>query len=141
MKLPYKILVGSSYFFKEIEGFKGADIDYVILEKNPTIYKYYYQRRSESEDIFKWNIDTILDYDYSRNPMAIGKFLVPEVLKELGLQFSEVEKLIEKHIYNLNQKHQYQVAIFEFYKKNKKMRLTKKQRMEVYEIYLKNKNK
>lgn len=137
LQLYKEIVVGSRAFFEGVEGFVPSDKDVVIFEKNPSLYNFYMQTKIKGIDTFKWNVDNIFNYDYSKNPMAVGKFLVPEILTELGLDFSEVVELIERHIYNLEPKHNYQVKIFEFYKLNNKPnpKLTKKQLTEVYNIY------
>lgn len=129
MILHTKILVGSSYFFS-----KGKDVDFVVFE-NSKKYIFYKQVSRNSEDVFYWNVKNVLEYDYSKNPMAVGKFLVPEILEALDLKFNDVKELIQNHIYNLNKKHQYQVYIFESYLKNNKMKLTKKQLNEAKKIY------
>ena len=49
-----KILVGSSAFFNEIEGFQPKDRDYVILEEKPVGYDFVRQTSSGKECLFEW---------------------------------------------------------------------------------------
>lgn len=130
-----KILVGSSYFFNSFEDFKSKDMDYVIIVDNPRLFEYYLQKRFCRDDLFYWNRGTIMSYNYDRNPMSVGKFLVPEILSELNLTFDDVRPLLEEYLPKGKDRHQYQIKIFEYYKLNNSTFLTEEQRVEVYEIY------
>ena len=134
-----KITVGSRAFFQGLEGFESKDLDIVVFEENPTLYNFYMERKENGEDTFRWKTSNVFNYDYSKNPMALGKFLVPEVLEELGKVFADVEILIESEINNLKKRHQYQKVIFEFYKENGSATLTEEQRLIAFESYKENK--
>lgn len=136
-----KILVGSAYFFEGMEGYKGKDKDFVIFEKNPSIYNFYFQQKRRDEDIFKWNIDNVFNYNHANNPMSVGKYLVPEVLKELGKEWDDVKSIVEAHLSNLEPRHKYLEVVYQSYEKNGKMKLLKKQREEAFEVYQLSKEK
>lgn len=139
--LYHKILVGSKYFFDTFEDYKSVDIDYVIFDKNPKYYEVYMQKSSNfNEDLFFWDIDEIMNYDYSKTPMALGKFLIPEILQQLELKFSDVVDLIDSGIDKFKVKHNYQKTIFEFYKLNGEPTLTREELELAYQVYKNSKN-
>lgn len=135
------MIVGSTYFFRDFEDFKSKDIDIVIFKKNDSIYNFYMQKKEHNKDVFIWNPDAVFSYDYKKNPMAVGKFLVTEVLTELGVSFEDVIPLLEEHLPNVTQRHNYQRLIFAFYKQNGEMTLTESQLLEVYNDYKLNKKR
>ncbi len=116
-----KILVGSNAFFKDIKGFKSKDKDYLIFIDNPEDFKirkeiclrgtdmFYYKRLSASEMI-NYTLET-------NSPLLIGKFLVPEVAEELKLSVTDILPL-ESMLSKLDERHQYQVIIFNHIKNN-----------------------
>lgn len=48
------MIIGSTYFFKDIEGFKPKDIDTLELVDNPKDFKYSYQLTGHGKCVFKW---------------------------------------------------------------------------------------
>jgi len=133
-----KILVGSSVFFNEIEGFQPKDKDYVILVEKPVGYDFVRQTTSGKECLFEWRRMTpeqFVEYSLHRGPaMEIGKFLVPEFIQEIGFtieHLKELQPLVEK----LDSKHLYEKVIYDAYIKNETFELTEEQRSNAYEQY------
>ena len=80
------MLVGSNVFFKDIEGFTSKDTDILEFVDNPTDFKNVRQFKFPDKCVFQWRkmpIDELIDVTLFRNfPMEVGKFLVPEFIKE-----------------------------------------------------------
>lgn len=132
------ILVGSTYFFKDIEGFNSKDVDYLILENRPKEYKTNYQLTGKGQCLFKWKKMSVSEYISlaleTKCPMEVGKFLVKEVAYSIGMKIEDLEKLapvFEK----LDDKHKYEKVIYDSYIENNKYYLTDEQRMRAYEVY------
>ena len=134
------MLVGSTVFFKDIEGFTSKDIDILEFVDNPTDFKNVRQFKFPNKCVFQWRkmpIDELIDITLFRNfPMEIGKFLVPEFIKEFKLSIDDLKRL-EPIIAKLDDKHKYEEVIYNSYIKNNDFYLTDKQLKNAYEIYLK----
>lgn len=133
-----KILVGSSAFFNELEGFKPKDRDYVILDEKPVGYDFVRQTSSGKECLFEWRKmlpAQFVEYSLYRGPaMQIGKFLVPEFVQEIGFTIEHLKKLkllAEK----LEGRHKYEKVIYDAYIENGAFKLTEEQRSKAYEQY------
>ena len=91
------MIIGSTYFFKDIEGFKSKDLDTLEIIENPKEFKYSYQLTGRGRCIFKWKKMTpkeFIQVSLSRNcPMELGKFLVPEFCKEIGFTINDLKQL------------------------------------------------
>ena len=91
------MLVGSNVFFKDIEGFTSKDTDILEFVDNPTDFKNVRQFKFPDKCVFQWrkmSIDKLIDITLSRNfPMEIGKFLVPEFIKEFKLSIDDLKRL------------------------------------------------
>lgn len=68
--------------------------------------------------------------------MSVGKFLVPEVCKELGIALKDL-CVLEPLFDSLDNKHKYEKVIYEFYKENNDFYLTDQQLMLAYQEYKK----
>lgn len=134
------MLVGSNVFFKDIEGFTSKDIDILEFVDNPTDFKNVRQFKFPNKCVFQWRkmpIDELIDITVSRNfPMELGKFLVPEFIKEFKLSIDDLKRL-EPIICKLDDKHKYEEVIYNSYIENNAFYLTDKQLKNAYEIYLK----
>ena len=134
------MLVGSNVFFKDIEGFTSKDTDILEFVDNPTNFKNVRQFKFPDKCVFQWrkmSIDELIDITLSRNfPMEIGKFLVPEFIKEFELSIDDLKRL-EPIISKLDDKHKYEEVIYNSYIENNAFYLTDKQLKNAYEIYLK----
>lgn len=134
------MLVGSNAFFKDIEGFTSKDTDILEFVDNPTDFKNVRQFKFPDKCVFQWrkmSINELIDITLSRNfPMEIGKFLVPEFIKEFKLSIDDLKRL-ESIIAKLDDKHKYEEVIYNSYIKNNDFTLTEDQLNEAYKIYLK----
>jgi hypothetical protein len=134
------ILIGSTYFFQEIEGFVSKDIDHIELVDNPKDFKNCWQMTGRGRCLFKWRrmppdefIAVSLEY---KLPMAIGKFLVPEFNNEIGFTINHLKKL-QPLVDNLDDRHKYEKVIYDSYIANNDFILTDDQLNEAYKEYLK----
>lgn len=133
------ILVGSSYFFKDYEGFVPKDTDYVTLVTNPTEFKYVRQT-SGKFCLFEWRKmppEAFIKYALNKGPaMQLGKFLVPEFAEKIGFTIEHLKKL-QPLVDSLDERHKYERVIYESYIKNNKFEMTKEQLDKAYEAYRK----
>lgn len=138
MKMSRKILVGSSVFFNEIEGFQPKDRDYVILVEKPVGYDFVRQTTSGKECLFEWRRmlpAQFVEYSLHRGPaMQIGKFLVPEFVQEIGFTIEHLKKL-KPLAEKLERRHKYEKVIYDAYIENGAFELTEEQRSKAYEQY------
>ena len=80
-------------------------------------------------------IDELIDITLFRNfPMEIGKFLVPEFIKEFKLSIDDLKRL-KPIIPKLDDKHKYEEVIYNAYLENNDFILTNEQREEAFRIY------
>lgn len=132
------MLVGSNAFFKDIEGFTSKDIDILEFVDNPTDFKNVRQFKFPHKCVFQWRkmpIDELIDITLFRNfPMEIGKFLVPEFIKEFKLSIDDLKRL-KPIISKLDDKHKYEEVIYNSYLENNDFVLTDEQRQEAYKVY------
>ena len=138
------MLVGSNVFFKDIEGFTSKDIDILEFVDNPTDFKNVRQFKFTDKCVFQWRkmpIDELIDITLFRNfPMEIGKFLVPEFIKESKLSIDDLKRL-KPIIAKLDDKHKYEEVIYNAYLENNDFVLTDEQRQEAYRVYNKYRTK
>ena len=132
------MLVGSNVFFKDIEGFTSKDVDILEFVDDPTDFKNVRQFKFPHKCVFQWRkmpIDELIDITLFRNfPMEIGKFLVPEFIKEFKLSIDDLKRL-EPIITKLDDKHKYEEVIYNAYLENNDFVLTDEQRQEAYKVY------
>lgn len=131
-------LVGSTYFFHDMPGFCSKDIDRLVLVDNPIGFKNVRQISGQNACLFEWRrmsadefIACALD---SRLPMTVGKFLVPEFCREIGLTIDHLKKLASV-FEQLDDKHKYEQIIYKAYIDNNNFILTSEQKQEAYEVY------
>lgn len=134
------MLVGSNVFFKDIDGFNSKDVDILELIDNPIGFKNNRWIKFPHKDVFQWRrmpIKEFIEITLSNNiPLEIGKFLVPEFIKEFNLSVNDLKKL-QPLIENLDDKHKYESVIYYSYLQNNDFYLTDEQLMEAYKIYIK----
>lgn len=136
------ITVGSNAFFKNsIPDFHSDDMDKVILIDNPLDFKISRQIRllkPVKQCIFEIKrfpkeilIENVLK---TKCPMDVGKFLVPEFIKEIDMTIEDLLKL-KPVIKNIDDRHSYEKLIFNYYIENNDFYLTDEQLKEVYNEY------
>ena len=134
------ILVGSTYFFKNIEGFKSKDTDRVVLVDNPVGFKNVRQTSGSGSCLFEWkrmSADEFVTFTLnSKLPMSVGKFLVKEFCDEIGFTISHLKKLAPQFD-KLDDKHRYEKIIFDSIIINNSWTLTDEQLNSAYEEYKK----
>lgn len=132
------ILVGSTYFFKKIEGFKSKDTDRVVLIDNPIGFNYVRQTSGVGSCFYEWkrmSADEFVSFTLSSKiPMSVGKFLVKEFCDEIGFTINHLKK-ISSQFDKLDNKHKYEKTIYEAIIKNKSWDLTDEQINSAYEVY------
>lgn len=135
-----KIKVGSCAFFCGLEGFNPGDEDWVILEspesKRP--YKYNSQLRLKNKCIFFWierpkeeMINYLLN---SKDPLQVGKFLVPEFSRRLGITIEDLHRL-NSMVDALDKNHKYYKIIYDSYLLNGEFILTEEQLAKAFKVY------
>ena len=134
------MIIGSTYFFKDIEGFIPKDIDILELVDNPIDFRYSYQLTGKGKCIFKWkrmSPSEFIDISLRRNcPMELGKFLVKEFVDDIGFTMDDLKSLKPLRD-SLDDKHKYEAIIFDAYLKNLEFKLEKEQLLNSYEEYKK----
>lgn len=137
-----KILIGSSVFFKEYSDFNPHDIDYVLFEEQPQLYKIFAHINTKTEDVFAYkqmSKDEFLEYELEhckKAKMAVGKLLVPELVKYMNITIDDLKKF-KFAIDEIPEKHSYEKIIYDAYIKNNDFILTREQRDKAYQEYKK----
>ena len=137
-----KILIGSSVFFKEYSDFNPHDIDYVLFEERPQLYKIFAHINTKTEDVFAYkqmSKDEFLQYELEhckKAKMAVGKLLVPELVKYMNITIDDLKKF-KFAIDEILEKHSYEKIIYDAYIKNNDFILTREQRDKAYQEYKK----
>lgn len=134
------MLVGSNTFFKDIKGFNSKDIDILELVGDTANFKYQRQFRFKDKCVFQWkkmSPEKFIEVTLSNNtPMEIGKFLIPDFIKEIGFTIEHLKQL-KPLVDNLDDKHKYEKVIFDSYILNNDFILNDEQLQNAYKIYLK----
>ena len=134
------IIVGSTYFFKNIEGFESKDTDRVVLVDNPQGFNYVRQTSGSGSCLFEWkrmSADEFVTFTLnSKLPMSVGKFLVKEFCDEIGFTISHLKQLAPQFD-KLDDKHRYEKIIFDSIIINNSWTLTDEQLNSAYEEYKK----
>lgn len=134
------MLVGSRVFFSTFENFNSKDIDKLEIIENPQGFSIIRQFKFPNKCVFQWkkmSVDEFIDITLQRNfPMEVGKFLVPDFIKELNVTIKDIKRL-KPLIENLDEKHLYEKVIYDSYIENNDFFLTDEQLNKAYEIYLK----
>ena len=145
MKTEY--IVGSNAFFTGIDGFSPKDNDHLILVDDAsecglpiTTHSemrlkgncYFFYKKLPKDEM----IDNCIK---SKDPIVVGKFLVPSVARDLGLTINDLRRL-EDIVTSLDEAHRYEEVIFHAYLKNKDFILTDEQKEEAFRIYNNSRN-
>lgn len=134
-----KFLMGSQYFFSCYDDFYSKDIDEIEIVETEE-FKYVRQLTGQGKCLFELKRqETLNDYiNYalqSNLGMVVGKFLIPEFCKEIGLTINDLPKL-RPLIDKLDNKHKYEEIIFNSYIENGSFSLTDEQRKRAYRAYM-----
>lgn len=134
------ILVGSTYFFKDIKGFKSKDKDRVVLIDEPQGFEYVRQTSGSGSCLYEWkrmSADDFVEFTLkSQLPMSVGKFLVKEFCDSIGFTISHLKKLAPQ-FEKLDDKHKYEKVIYNAIISNNSWTLTEEQLNNAYEEYKK----
>lgn len=134
------MIVGSTYFFKDIKGFKSKDIDYLyIIEPEKAVgFKFVKQISSHNKCEFfvvKQPKEQLITWQLKHGPaMALGKYFIPEFAKVFDITIDDL-KTLKPLKDKLDDKHKYLVAIYDAYLENKDFTLTDKQKEAAYYLY------
>ena len=131
------ILMGSRYFFQDYPDYTSHDIDKIEIVnnnefKNVRIIRgqgkdyFFFQERSKEQ----WILDTLA----AELPMAVGKFLIPEFVREIGFTIKDLPRL-KPQFDKLDEKHWYERIIYNAYLENGDFVLTQEQRDQAYAEY------
>ena len=137
-------IVGSNAFFTGMAGFSPSDNDRLILVDDTSEcgipFKTHSEMRLKGNCYFFYKRlpkDEMIDNCIaSKDPMVVGKFLVPAVARDLGLTAEDLRRL-EDVIPLLADRHKYEEVIFRAYLENNDFALTDEQRQEAFESYSK----
>jgi len=146
MKEKVKFNMGSSYFFEGLEGYKAKDHDELCIMEgfSERIKSNVLNMKLNGNDVFFFrDMDKdgfINDTISCKVPMRVGKFLIPEFCKYINFKVEDYERL--KECFDaLDEKHQYEKLIRDYYIENGDFTLTDEQRKNAYELYKKERDK
>ncbi len=133
-----KILVGSRAFFSKCPNFHSKDTDYLVLVEKGDGFQFVRQISMAKSCIFEFvrkPKQELIDYALHHGaPMQVGKFLVKEVAKELGLTVDDLKQL-KPLINKLDAKHEYERIIFDYITENGSWDISEEVRDAAYEAY------
>lgn len=135
-----KITIGSRAFFNGMPDFRPKDTDTLVLTDNPKGFTNYRQSSMSGRCVMEWVVKPKADFiAYALREKAggleFGKFIVPEVIEELGLTLDDLKTLYAHYKDRLDAQHDYQRIICKAYMDNGGFTLTDAQREEAYKSY------
>lgn len=138
-----EILVGSDVFFTGMPGFHVGHPDIkskVVIEDNPSDYLFDKDYMEGNMHVIKWrnmSKEELINFHKSRcKGRLLGKFLVPEYAEFIGLTIDDLKELSNLLDW-LDDRHQYEKLIYNFYIENNGFYLTDEQRNIAYQEYKK----
>ena len=139
MKPILTFKIGSSYFFDKFEDYKVKDCDELCIMDHFSFpgTNVLNMKKDEKDVFFYRDMDKegfIRDTIESNVPMRVGKFLNPEFSEHLGMKTEDLKRL-EPVFRRLDDKHSYEMVIFEAYVSNGNFRLTDEQLADAYAEY------
>lgn len=139
MKPIKTFIIGSRAFFEGMHGFSSKDTDELnIMDKFPFKSNSIHANKLHGKDVFFFRNMTkkefIDDLRNSKLPMCAGKFLVPEFAEYIGMTIDDL-KGIEDIIMSMDEKHSYEICIYNSYIENNSFTLTDEQREAAYKKY------
>lgn len=139
-----KYLVGSKYFFNLYDDYIPKDTDYIVLaESSDDFFKYNFQLKTlikTTDDVFYYKKQTADEFVKStleqNDPLQLGKFLSKEFVSDIGFTIEHLKQL-KPLLKKLDDKHKYQIIIYNAYIDNNDFILTDEQRLKAYTEYKK----
>lgn len=133
-------MIGSRAFFNGMPDFRPKDTDTLVLTDTPKGYTNYRQSSMSGRCVMEWAAKPKSDFiAYALREKAsgleFGKFIVPEVIEELGLTLEDLKVLYDHYEGMIDAKHEYQKIICKAYLTNGCFTLTDEQRAEAYKSY------
>ena len=131
------INIGSQIFFSSFDDYNSKDIDILHIIDYPIFGETIQVMRKDNKDEFlMYNFGKDKLIELTKDPIQVGKFLVPEFAEYIGLHIQDLQKL--KSILNkIDDKHLYQKLIYKYYLINNDFVLTEEKLNEDYKIYKK----
>lgn len=140
IKVIKEFKIGSSVFFSKYSDYVLHDEDYLALTDTffPGLNSLRLNNKGkdvifEAKDDISIMIQKTLD---TKVGLKIGKFLVLDVIKYLGITIQDLKKL-KPLIFTLDDKHKYEEIIYNSYIENNDFYLTEEQLNKAYDIYKK----
>lgn len=138
MKSIKEIVIGSYPFFNTYKDYKSKDRDVLCIMDIYTLKNIGFRFESKGNDYFLYpNLtkEEFIEHTLNSNlPMKVGKFLVKEFIDYLGLTIEDLKKFKEL-INNIDDKHKYELIIYNSYIENNSFILTEEQRNKAYQTY------
>lgn len=141
MRQKLKFRIGSQVFFDSLDGYNPKDYDYLYIMDNFDLpgtnsVRIYYDKDDKLifRDMTKQGfIDDTLN---SGLPMKAGKFLVSEFCEYIGFTIEDLKSL--QHVFeSMDDKHKYELDIYNAYLENNNFMLTEEQRLKAFDTYKK----
>lgn len=129
--------IGSQVFFSNFKDYTSKDMDILHIIDYPIFGETIQVMRKDNKDEFLiYNFGKYKLIELTKDPIQVGKFLVPEFAEYIGLHIQDLQKL--KPILNkIDDKHKYEKIIYESYIENNDFVLTEEQLDKAYKIYKK----
>lgn len=142
VKTVKDFVIGSTYFFKEIDGFKTKDTDHFVITNNPINKNILISNvKLGNDDLIivsqETSVEQLFDYSKNGNALTCGKWLIPEICEYYSVSFDDVKRELGYRFKQMDDLRKYEECIYNSYCENDSMTLTDEQRMKAFEIYKK----
>ncbi len=135
--MKQRFLVGSRAFFAGIDGFKSPNRNILELVGNPAFLAGKEQNERVTR-IYKYTRQPapkmIADAVASGDAKKLGKFLVPDVARAIGMTIKDLQAL-QPLVDRLDKKQAYQKVIYDAYVENGGFVMTNEQLQAAYKAY------
>lgn len=137
IKVIKSINVGSQVFFSNFKDYTSKDMDILHIIDYPIFGETIQVMRKDDKDEFlMYNFGKDKLIELTKDPIQVGKFLVPEFAEYIDLNIEDLKRL-EPWFDKLDDKHKYEKLIYKYYLINNDFVLTEEQLNEAYKIYKK----
>lgn len=136
-----EIPIGSRVFFEKMPGYVVKDEDEICIMDNwiPGCKTNSLNMKAGKKDVFFYKNLTkeefIQDALDSGLPMRAGKFLVPEFVDYIVATIDDIKRL-GVLFDTIDDRHRYELCIYESYLENVSFTLTDQQRKDAYDVYV-----